>query len=268
MKRILSLIFVLILAVFLCACRSDDASSNLSSEAVGNQNSSISQKGEEVLSDDVLSSETEGTENNDESNPSNVDIEAHEHSFSEATCQAPKTCSVCGETKGDKQKHILSGTTCKWCNQAIAVSPSGFKPTKTYSHISNCHESGSGLDPDNTPWYVLTLLNLNAFSDTQAVYRETATTASGMYYYHHNGKYYENIAQSGGINGNCSYEIVGSEIVLKAAINYAGEAVIHFQLLSDGTLKVTKISGTAIPTRAGIIVGSIFYPNATPSVET
>ncbi|MDY4096486.1 MAG: hypothetical protein SOY47_07130 [Lachnospiraceae bacterium] len=26
----------------------------------------------------------------------------HEHTFSEATCESPKTCTECGETEGEK----------------------------------------------------------------------------------------------------------------------------------------------------------------------
>lgn len=37
----------------------------------------------------------------------------HEHKFTDATCYAPKTCTVCGETEGEKLEHIYNPATCK-----------------------------------------------------------------------------------------------------------------------------------------------------------
>ncbi len=54
----------------------------------------------------TLCGETEGT--------------ANEHSFEEATCKSPKTCEHCGITEGEKGEHIweincLTPSTCKTC---------------------------------------------------------------------------------------------------------------------------------------------------------
>ena len=39
--------------------------------------------------------------------------EIGEHSFSEATCKAPKTCVLCGQTEGTLAEHSFSEATCK-----------------------------------------------------------------------------------------------------------------------------------------------------------
>lgn len=37
----------------------------------------------------------------------------HEHTFSEATCESPKTCTECGETEGEKLSHNFLDATCE-----------------------------------------------------------------------------------------------------------------------------------------------------------
>ena len=36
----------------------------------------------------------------------------HEHTWTEATCTAPKTCDSCGETEGDVLEHSWTEATC------------------------------------------------------------------------------------------------------------------------------------------------------------
>ena len=44
-------------------------------------------------------------------------VEEHIHSFSPATCAAPKTCTNCGYTEGDKlTRHTPAGDICSVCN--------------------------------------------------------------------------------------------------------------------------------------------------------
>lgn len=189
-----------------------------------------------------------------------TDGKALGHKWEDATCKAPKTCSVCKKSEGNKAEHVVNGTTCKWCKQVVAVSPTKLNANITYSHISDRYESGSGLEPDNTPWYVLTYLRLSGHSDTQAVYNEMDSPCE-YYSPYHNGKYYLNIAQASGINGETSYRITESEIVVTAKVNYFEELTIHFQLLSDNTIKVVSLKGATLAQDSGIKIGSIFYPS-------
>ena len=40
-----------------------------------------------------------------------------EHLWSDATCDKPKTCSICGETTGDALGHSYSNGKCSICNE-------------------------------------------------------------------------------------------------------------------------------------------------------
>ena len=40
-------------------------------------------------------------------------VEKHEHTFADATCQAPKTCTVCGATEGEIGEHAWVDATCQ-----------------------------------------------------------------------------------------------------------------------------------------------------------
>lgn len=55
----------------------------------------------------------------------------HIHSWSDATCTAPKTCRVCGETKGQKLAHTWTPTTC---TDASVCSACGAKGTPATGH--------------------------------------------------------------------------------------------------------------------------------------
>ena len=49
--------------------------------------------------------------------------EALGHTWQEATCQAPKTCSACGETEGEALEHNYENGACKWCGEADPNAP-------------------------------------------------------------------------------------------------------------------------------------------------
>ena len=41
----------------------------------------------------------------------------HKHTFADATCTAPKICTVCGETEGEPLGHTCEIGTCKQCGE-------------------------------------------------------------------------------------------------------------------------------------------------------
>ena len=43
----------------------------------------------------------------------------HEHTFSEATCTEPKTCTECGEIEGEALGHTVEVGTCANCNETM-----------------------------------------------------------------------------------------------------------------------------------------------------
>ena len=188
------------------------------------------------------------------------------HNWQDATCQAPKTCSVCKATEGHKVEHVVSGDTCKWCMQVIAVDPKGFDASIPYSCISKRYSGEIFYYPNNFDCYIFTLIDFNGQSHSEAVHdaRQCPYGKDGHRHVHHNGNYYDNIAQADGLYGKTTYNITDSEIIASVPVlskTLEGKAEIHFGLLSNGTLKVLSISGTVIPDIAGISVGTIFYPN-------
>ena len=193
--------------------------------------------------------------------------------WTDATCQAPKTCSVCKATTGSVSEHIVDGTTCKWCKQVVPVDPSNFNAGIPYSCIGKRHNGEPYHWPDNSDCYVLTILNFGGETSSQAVYDSALCPyeKDGHLHFHHNGNYYDSIAQSAGLYGETTYSIVDGEIVVTVPVlkdySISGSATIHFQFLSNGTLKVSSLSGTAIPEIAGINIGAIFYPNPNPWVS-
>ena len=72
---------------------------------------------------------------------------AHTHSFSEATCTQPKTCTTCGATEGEPVEHkYADGSRCVICdtpdpnyagNEMVWIPTKGGKKYHTYSGCSN-----------------------------------------------------------------------------------------------------------------------------------
>ena len=74
-------------------------------------------------------------------------FEPHAHNYSDATCLALATCSVCGATKGDLAEHKYSGGVCTVCgtmqsvgstkelSYAFANYPAGVQYAKNEEHI-------------------------------------------------------------------------------------------------------------------------------------
>ena len=55
--------------------------------------------------------------------------ESHTHKWQPATCLAPKTCTICGETEGEKGSHKYENGRCVYCNQK--------QPAETYADYIN-----------------------------------------------------------------------------------------------------------------------------------
>ena len=50
----------------------------------------------------------------------------HIHSWQDATCLAPKTCSGCGAVEGEKLPHSFVNGTCEYCGEAIYLKENGY----------------------------------------------------------------------------------------------------------------------------------------------
>lgn len=67
----------------------------------------------------------------------------HEHSYNEATCQVPSTCS-CGDTQGNALDCALNETregliagTCKWCGEKLSVKGNFYQYEEVYEQSGN-----------------------------------------------------------------------------------------------------------------------------------
>lgn len=73
------------------------------------------------MTDAVETQKTEpysGTANNEvKSEPANADASAHSHEWLEATCENPKTCSLCNETEGAPLGHTVEMGVCDRCGE-------------------------------------------------------------------------------------------------------------------------------------------------------
>jgi len=60
----------------------------------------------------------DGNTHDDNDDDKNGGSTAHTHIWSDATCQKPKTCTVCGATEGEMRKHVYdSSDHCMWCGE-------------------------------------------------------------------------------------------------------------------------------------------------------
>ena len=101
MKRALSLVLALMLALSLCACGEEDTPETTPSTAG-----------------------TEATAEGTGSTAESTEPTSCSHSYADATCTAPKTCTKCGATEGQPAGHAYADATCtapKTCTKCGAT---------------------------------------------------------------------------------------------------------------------------------------------------
>lgn len=118
MKRILTLIFVAILALSLCAC--------------GECEHTFAEANCTTPKTCTACGVTEG--------------KALGHSFADATCTAPKTCA-CGATEGEALGHTFTQGKCETCQAA----------QPDYHAFADCNWTMSGVIPNTTELDIITL---------------------------------------------------------------------------------------------------------------
>lgn len=281
MKRILIFLLILALILAFAACKNIE---NTSSDAL--QSTSENQTVNNTQSDNEIASNDKVDGVDVSSTTDNSDPTAHTHSFSaatcteskkcscgatdgkalghkwaEATCKAPKTCSVCKKTEGNTVDHVVSGTTCKWCKQVVPVSPTLLKKETYYFRklIDNPFELSHQERPT-----VLFLASIdftkNKYMD--GIYIEKPTPSSyfppilppmwsydNMNYFVYIDGYPYQIQQS----------VSDNHIVITIDTSET-QGKIEFELLSDNTLRVVSMTNIPeeYPYRFCLSVGDIF----------
>lgn len=97
------------------------------------------------------------------------------HSFSGATCTSPKKCTTCGKTEGTKLEHSTSLGKCSYCNS--------MQGTSIWSDMSDYYTLAANYINDGVDYFIMyyaTSLTL-ALSTTQTYYSCGADALSEMY---------------------------------------------------------------------------------------
>ncbi|MGN0611566.1 MAG: hypothetical protein ACI4JI_07250 [Ruminiclostridium sp.] len=95
----------------------------------------------------------------------------HEHTFADATCTEPKTCTECGETEGEANGHSFAEATCteaKKCTVCGATEGEALGHSVSIGKCSRCNEIVAEEDYNK----------LMAIFETAYSYRDKATAAS------------------------------------------------------------------------------------------
>lgn len=96
MKKLICTLFALAICASLAACGGSDTPAETTNSA---------------------SNTTTNSDSIEENVGTTTNGAAHEHTFVNATCQAPKTCSECGETEGELGTHSYENKVCSVCGE-------------------------------------------------------------------------------------------------------------------------------------------------------
>lgn len=117
MKRSLhALVLVFVLCLGLCGCMPSNIPSGTEPNNVGTSSIDITQETEVETTVEEAFPET--TETTAETTVAETTVETtaeteHRHTFAEATCTKPETCTECGQTQGKAAGHDWEAATCK-----------------------------------------------------------------------------------------------------------------------------------------------------------
>lgn len=155
-----------------------------------------------------------------------------EHKYTEATCSAPKTCSVCGKTDGEAKDHDYEGGKCTVCG----------KKQKNYKKLDEGHWIAYAVDGE-------TMEELELFFDEEgtgffsvAVYGKSSMMIDAGEVVLDGVTWYE---EGFGYSGDVTYTEKGNTVV--ANIDGRGQqGTITLERTAGNKLKVTKVTGTII----------------------
>ena len=103
----------------------------------------------------------------------------HKHTFADATCTEPKTCTVCGETEGEPLGHTCEIGTCKQCgefqNSDLWKKITDYIDKADQSITVETTMIGNSSDP------YFSIVNSQKYVDGAQLYLSSASTLCGSY---------------------------------------------------------------------------------------
>ena len=179
-------------------------------------------------------------------------VEALGHTWVDATCTAPKTCSVCAATEGDVGAHNYQNGTCAGCG---AADPS-YKALKAASWA--CYKPGSSLM--GMPGMSQFRLNFDgqwvwrffeALDEPEEEFMEDWIASGQLLQL--DGKYY--LWQGMADMGEFTFTESGSTVNVNAE---GWGFTITLQRISGNQLKITAMTGDVGTFMPGLAVGDIY----------
>ena len=219
MKKILSFVLVVALAFCLCACGNKGGGVSTDTSATSSQTES-----------QVTSVTTSSTVTSSEITASSKPESAHTHTYSaatctapkkcscgategkalghkwnDATCKAPKTCSVCKVTEGNVGNHKYNSGKCVYCNDKQKINPSVGLKRDGYYYL--CIKNNLGDEQLGVyQFYDSTMFLINVYIDNEE-YKISDETKT------YNGKTY--FLSEGGDGFTQKYTLTDEEIIIK-----------------------------------------------------
>ncbi len=161
------------------------------------------------------------------------DIKKLSHKYSDATCSAPKTCSVCGKTDGKAKAHTYEGGKCTVC---------GGKQ-KDYKKLTDGHWLVYVVDGESMEELEIFFYkedNSGYFS--VAVYEESSMMIGANEVVVDGKTWYE---AGFGYGGDLTYTEEGNTVVLNVD-GRGQQGTITLERIAGNKLKVTKVTGVII----------------------
>ena len=254
MRKTLSVLLVLIMLLSLCACGNNDSqaadsstgSSQVSTEGTGGTEDSTGTTGATQAPTDAPTEAptTPPTQAPTEA-PTTPPATECSHSWKDATCTAPKTCTKCGATEGSTAKHNYSDGACTVCG---AEDPN--VPFTGNVWVTKIVRTGSSEEGEVLSFYSLNPTDFQGYSHKEYYSNENY---SFMYYgsITHNGKTYYDFWMSSEING-IEWEDNGDTV--KVVFAYS-EPATELVLTRTGEEQFTVTSSTD---EENIPVGTVF----------
>lgn len=280
MRKTLSVLLVLIMLLSLCACSNNDSqaadsstgSSQVSTEGTGGTEGTTGTTGATQAPTDAPTEAptTPPTQAPTEA-PTTPPATECSHSWKDATCTAPKTCTKCGATEGNAASHNWSDATCtapKTCTKCGATEGSTAKHNYSDGACTVCGAEDPNVPFTGNVWVtkivrtgsseegeVLSFYSLNPTDFQGYSHKEYYSNENYSFMYYgsitHNGKTYYDFWMSSEING-IEWEDNGDTV--KVVFAYS-EPATELVLTRTGEAQFTVTSSTD---EENIPVGTVF----------